>query len=524
MATAAQIQAEAAAGPQTQDALDAILVKYSPADLAAAFPGYDLGAINTAREEAERREFIAWQASQPDPIGQGTIGDRFAAQGITDPKNDPRLLAQAQEQLDRATRREDLFASVGQDPGDLRPWSDAPPPTVGGGFTIGGGTAPRTVVGGGGVTPGAAPATGGGLLGGGTTTPVAPAAPVAPVAPAAPVNPRIQAIQQWYNSNVGRTDVEAQPDLNRFLATSGFTAREIAQAVPNWKLGDLQNAMRTAIGEVAKQTPFAPAVTQPLAQPYTSIASQLPGGADARAQEIQNWYAANAGRTDPQAQGDLERFLASGYSAQEINRALPQFDVPFLTSGISAARQQNPDAALQRQLAAYQATAPGAQFTGAVSPYGLLTQQTQAFRNPYADTLANTALGGYNPGVYNILLDETIDPVTGLVVPNEGGAGGIGNDGGEGGVGGAGTGTGTGGGMGNTGEGGGGPGEGGWAKGGLIDKLTGPDPSGPDDGYGKLQVGEYVIKKSAVKKYGKGLLDMINDGKVPAKKMKSLLG
>jgi len=112
-----------------------------------------------------------------------------------------------------------------------------------------------------------------------------------------------------------------------------------------------------------------------------------------------------------------------------------------------------------------------------------------------------------------------------LVVPNEGGAGGaggIGNDGGEGGAGGAGTGTG--GGMGNTGEGGGGPGEGGWAKGGLIDKLTGPDPSGPDDGYGKLQVGEYVIKKSAVKKYGKGLLDMINDGKVPAKKMKSLLG
>ena len=78
--------------------------------------------------------------------------------------------------------------------------------------------------------------------------------------------------------------------------------------------------------------------------------------------------------------------------------------------------------------------------------------------------------------------------------------------------------------MGNTGEGGGGPGEGGWAKGGLIDKLTGPDPSGPDDGYGKLQVGEYVIKKSAVKKYGQGLLDMINDGKVPAKKMKSLLG
>jgi hypothetical protein len=39
-----------------------------------------------------------------------------------------------------------------------------------------------------------------------------------------------------------------------------------------------------------------------------------------------------------------------------------------------------------------------------------------------------------------------------------------------------------------------------------------------------LQLGEYVIKKSSVKKYGQGLLDMINDGKIPAKKMKSLLG
>jgi hypothetical protein len=41
---------------------------------------------------------------------------------------------------------------------------------------------------------------------------------------------------------------------------------------------------------------------------------------------------------------------------------------------------------------------------------------------------------------------------------------------------------------------------------------------------GYLDKGEYVIKKSSVNKYGRGLLDMINEGKVPAKKMKSLLG
>jgi hypothetical protein len=69
-------------------------------------------------------------------------------------------------------------------------------------------------------------------------------------------------------------------------------------------------------------------------------------------------------------------------------------------------------------------------------------------------------------------------------------------------------------------------GEGQYAKGGKVIKahLKGPNPKGPDEGYGALLGGEYVIKKSAVKKYGEGLLSMINDGKIPAKKMKSLLG
>ncbi len=71
---------------------------------------------------------------------------------------------------------------------------------------------------------------------------------------------------------------------------------------------------------------------------------------------------------------------------------------------------------------------------------------------------------------------------------------------------------------------GGGGGGDGYAKGGMVDGLFGMNPPGPDDGAGYLDKGEYVIKKSSVDKYGKGLLDMINEGKVPAKKMKSLLG
>lgn len=49
-------------------------------------------------------------------------------------------------------------------------------------------------------------------------------------------------------------------------------------------------------------------------------------------------------------------------------------------------------------------------------------------------------------------------------------------------------------------------------KGGLVtaNKLSGPNPDTPDDGYGALQKGEYVIKKDAVQKYGKGLLAEIN--------------
>ena len=63
--------------------------------------------------------------------------------------------------------------------------------------------------------------------------------------------------------------------------------------------------------------------------------------------------------------------------------------------------------------------------------------------------------------------------------------------------------------------------KGGYVHGGL---MFGANPPGPDDGAVNLDIGEYVIKKSSVDKYGKGLLDMINEGKVPAKKMKSLLG
>ena len=51
----------------------------------------------------------------------------------------------------------------------------------------------------------------------------------------------------------------------------------------------------------------------------------------------------------------------------------------------------------------------------------------------------------------------------------------------------------------------------------------GDNPEGPDDAYRKTQLGEYVIKKSAVQKYGRGLLDMINSESIPKTKLRGLL-
>ena len=66
---------------------------------------------------------------------------------------------------------------------------------------------------------------------------------------------------------------------------------------------------------------------------------------------------------------------------------------------------------------------------------------------------------------------------------------------------------------------------GGFAKGGHVNAslLSGPDPMGPDQGYGALKGGEYVINDKAVKKYGIELMDAINSGKISKGKLRGLL-
>ena len=180
---------------------------------------------------------------------------------------------------------------------------------------------------------------------------------------------------------------------------------------------------------------------------------------------------------------------------------------------------------LAENFANYQSIPIGSQYNpgvtaGGVSPYAQVMGQMRPLGNPYANVMAGQSMGGYNPALYDQIaaanLQRAADASAGTTLADYYYAGGGGGDSGDGG----------GGGDGNT---GGGPGTGAagdaaFAKGGIVRNLLGPNPPGPDDGAGYLQNGEYVIKKSSVNKYGRGLLDMINEGKVPAKKMKSLLG
>ena len=161
------------------------------------------------------------------------------------------------------------------------------------------------------------------------------------------------------------------------------------------------------------------------------------------------------------------------------------------------AKLAGPSQGFAQNFANYQAIAPGAQFdpsvTGGASPYGLIMGQMKPFSNPYANMPVNTPMGGYNPALYEQINAANLAKAAAETAAAATDPGQISD---------------------------------GLAKGGMVHGglMFGMNPPGPDDGAVNLDMGEYVIKKSAVNKYGRGLLDMINEGKVPAKKMKSLLG
>ena len=148
----------------------------------------------------------------------------------------------------------------------------------------------------------------------------------------------------------------------------------------------------------------------------------------------------------------------------------------------------------------YQSIPIGAQYNpnvvgGTGSPYSQIMGQMRPAGpyNPYMGVASNTPMGGYDPALYDrIAQANAVANLAAATAPEST----VQQE--------------------ST----------GLAKGGMVHGglMFGANPPGPDDGAVNLDMGEYVIKKSSVDKYGKGLLDMINEGKVPAKKMKSLLG
>ncbi len=183
----------------------------------------------------------------------------------------------------------------------------------------------------------------------------------------------------------------------------------------------------------------------------------------------------------------------------------------------------------------YQSIPIGGQFNPAVtaggaSPYSQIMGQMRPVGNPYAGVVGNLSMGGYDPALYERIaaanaaakLAAAANLASGNPLITGAGAADSSADAAaataaDAAAAAAASATGTAPGSDGT------PGSGA-AMGGLITNVFGPDPAGPDEGQVNMMRGEYVIRKSSVDKYGKGLLDMINEGKVPAKKMKSLLG
>jgi hypothetical protein len=213
-----------------------------------------------------------------------------------------------------------------------------------------------------------------------------------------------------------------------------------------------------------------------------------------------NWLNSTPGLTNTQIAAEMNRLgITAGQVAGLTGIAESEVQNRFnAVSPFSNATQ-----GFAQNFANYQSIPIGAQYNpgvtaGGASPYSQVMSQMRPVGNPYAGVVGNLSMGGYNPGLYDQIAAANAAKTAAETAATA-----------------AATQTG----MEQSST-------GGMARGGMVHGglMFGANPPGPDDGAVNLDMGEYVIKKSSVDKYGKGLLDMINEGKVPAKKMKSLLG
>ncbi len=343
----------------------------------------------------------------------------------------------------------------------------------------------------------------------------------------------------------GLSDAQIESNMNQY----GISASDVSRAL-GVPVGDVQTRLEAATPTTAAEIAYNKAAMDELAGRKAQWAAQQKTNTtnwaeQQRLNEIKNQQqiAANqAAYAEQQRLNNLknQQQIAANQAAyaeqQRLNALKNQQQVkttgtttdtggllgPTGSMGITGTTPfANATQGFAQNFANYQSIPIGAQYNpnvvgGTGSPYSQVMAQMRPVGNPYAGVVAGQAMGGYSPGLYDQIaaanVAKTIAANAGTTLADYYGGGG---DGGDGGGGGGGGGTGAGAGTGNA-----------MAKGGYVHegKMFGANPPGPDDGAVNLDIGEYVIKKSSVNKYGRGLLDMINEGKVPAKKMKSLLG
>ena len=308
-------------------------------------------------------------------------------------------------------------------------------------------------------------------------------------------DPSIAAASQAYEAAVaGRPDL-VQQNLSFYNAATGTGSGVTSDISAAREAADLAERTRLAQLTAAQQAEAARAAE---AARIRALQNNIPKGYD------QAYVNRLIGEAAQQAGGTL--------SYADASRALNQLGIPLnmlnaamgsgsITEGVTPFA--NATQGFQNNFNNYTSIPIGGQYSpgavGGASPYSQIMGQMRPVGNPYAGVIANQPMGGYNPniydaGLYDRVVQERADKTAADAADAAAAAAAQQAE------------------------------SYGAYDGGLITKVMGPKPPTPDDGAMFVQKGEYIVKKDAVNKYGKGLLDKINDGKIPAKKMKSLLG
>jgi len=89
---------------------------------AGADPSF--GGMSSYQPTANDKAYIDRMLTQPNPMGQGTLGDMYKKQGI-DPYTDPRVISQARGQNTNAANRANMYGGIASAPMEqIAPWQD----------------------------------------------------------------------------------------------------------------------------------------------------------------------------------------------------------------------------------------------------------------------------------------------------------------------------------------------------------------------------------------------------------------